>query len=156
MAFESSSGGPSWGLVLVRVAVGALLLAHGAAAIADGAGAEIVLAARPRIEEAPELYRSFGEGLVLEHPWFFSRVIVLGELVAGVALFLGALTRPAGYLAALVAFGAYFAAAEPERAWVLLVGVACLGCAVSRAGAKAGADVFLDERLPAWMTWTRA
>ena len=29
----------------------------------------------------------------------------------------------------------------------------CAGCAISRAGRRAGADVFLDERAPGWLTW---
>lgn len=155
MSFDSSSGGPSWGLVLVRIVLGGLLLAAAWMKLAHGYDENVVLGARERIAAAPEFYRLFGESVVLKHPWFVAHCIVYSELLGGLALFLGALTRPAGFLVAFQFANFAFAAPEEQTGFVCLIAVCALGCAISRAGGKAGADVFLDAKLPGWITWTR-
>jgi len=156
MSFDSApSPGPSWGLVLVRVVVGLLLLQAGWDAVAGGVGAELVLGWQASIETSPSVLRGVGENLLLKHPWFFAKLLAYGTLLGGVALFLGALTRPFGLLCALLQLMLWCYAADSGRALALLTGTAALGCALSRAGSKFGADVFLDERLPGWLTWSR-
>ena len=149
------SNPPSWGLVLIRIVVGGILIVAGWMKISSGVGEELVLGTKQAFADAPAFVRFFGEHIVLPHPWFFSKLIQFGELFAGLALFLGALTRPAGLLMSFQFATFYFAGPESARTLVLLMGVACLGCAISRAGRRAGADVFLDERCPAWMSWVR-
>lgn len=150
-----SSSSPSFGLVLVRIAAGAILAIAGWSKLSEGVSEELVLGTRAAFQEAPSLIRAWGENVVLPHPSLFAHLIAWGELLGGIALFLGALTRPVGMAAAFMMANFYFAGPESSRSLVLLLGVACLGCAISRAGRSAGADVFLDERLPAWLTWTR-
>ena len=154
MAFDSSTS-PSWGLVFVRIACGVILMQAGWYKVSGGISDELVLGTRASFEHAPDIVRAFGQSIVLPHPTLFAHMIAWGELLGGLALFLGALTRPAGYAAAFMFANFWFAGPEQAKTLVALMSVACFGCAVSRAGRNCGMDVFLDDRLPAWMTWTR-
>jgi uncharacterized membrane protein YphA (DoxX/SURF4 family) len=154
--FESAPTGPSWGLVLVRIVVGALLLAAGFEKLANGVGEELVLGTKERVAAGPAFYRAFAEGVVYAHPWLFAKLIAVGELLGGLALFLGAFTRPVACLLAFQLANFWFAAPQESQPLVIVMLAACLGCALSSAGRKAGADVFLVERLPRWLTWTTA
>jgi uncharacterized membrane protein YphA (DoxX/SURF4 family) len=147
---------PSFGLVLVRVATGFLLLAAGWQKLADGVSEDLVLRTAPQWAEAPGLVRDWGENVVLKHPWFFAHLVAWGELALGALLFLGLLTRPAGVFAAFLFANAVFAVDGGHKSLALLLCVCSLACAISRAGRSAGADVFADGRLPGWLTWTRA
>jgi uncharacterized membrane protein YphA (DoxX/SURF4 family) len=145
---------PSWGLVLVRIVVGFILLAAGWMKLSQGVGEELVTPAGDAYAASPALVRSFGENVVLKHPWFFSQAVVFGEILCGLCLFLGMFTRPAGFVAAVLFANGWFTVPETQRTLCLLLGVCCLACALSRAGRRSGADVFLDERMPKWLTWT--
>ena len=147
--------GPSWGLVLVRITLGAILLYAGWKKIEMGVGPDLVLATREAYAKAPDVVRAWGEGVVLAHPALFASLITWGELLGGLALFLGALTRPTGIAVAFLFANFWFAGPEEMRSVFLLFAACALGCAISRAGLRAGADVFLDERMPAWLTWAR-
>lgn len=155
MAFDSTVS-PSWGLVFVRITCGVIMMMAGWGKVSGGISDELVLSTRASFEHAPDIVRAFGESIVLAHPTLFAHMIAWGELLGGLALFLGALTRPAGYAAAFMFANFWFAGPGEAKMFVALMSVACFGCAVSRAGRNSGMDVFLDERLPAWMTWTRA
>ncbi len=146
---------PSWGLVLLRILVGGLLIVEAWNRLQNGQGEELVLGAREAYAAAPGMVKAWGENVVLPHPWFFSHVALYGTLVGGMALFLGALTRPAGYGLAFLFANAFVVCDGPERLLALVLAVCCLACAMSRAGMRSGADVFLQERLPVWMTWSR-
>ena len=155
MAEEGSSAGgsPSWGLVLVRIAVGWIVLRAGWNKVSGGVSEEIVTGTRDAFEHAPGFVKAWGENVVLVHPWFFAHLIAWGELLGGLALFLGALTRPAGLALAFMFANFYFVGPEAAQPLVLILGIAAFGCALSRAGRSMGADVFLDEKLPRWTTW---
>jgi putative oxidoreductase len=157
MANEGSSasagGSPSWGLVLIRIVVGAILLMTGWKKVSGGVSDELVLGTKAAFEQAPDFIRSWGENVVLAHPTLFSHLIAYGEFLGGLALFLGALTRPAGLAVAFMFANFFFAGPESAKFFVLLLSVCGLGCAISRAGHRCGADAFLDEKLPRWMTW---
>jgi uncharacterized membrane protein YphA (DoxX/SURF4 family) len=146
---------PSWGLVLVRIVVGFILLVAGWSNLRAGIGEELVTGARDAYAASPELVRSFGENVVMKHPRLFSHAVIFGEIVCGLCLFLGMLTRPAGFVAAILFANGWFTVPESQRMLCLLLAVCCFACAISRAGRRSGADVFLDERLPWWLTWTR-
>lgn len=146
---------PSWGLVVIRIVVGFLLLVAGWRNAQAGSGESIVVGTREAWAASPGVVRSFGEHVVLEHPWFFGATVVLGQLLCGLGLFLGLLTRPAGFLGALLFAIGLFAVPDAQKPLCLLFAVCCFACGLSRAGRRSGADVFLDERLPAWLTWTR-
>ena len=156
MANESTSsspaGSPSWGLVIVRIAVGAILLSAGWPKISGGVSDELVLGTKTAFEHAPPLVRAWGESVVLAHPTIFSHLIAYGEFLGGLAMFLGALTPIAGVAIFFQFVNFYFAGPESAKFFVLLLAVCGLGCAISRAGRKCGLDVFLAGKLPRWMT----
>ncbi len=147
---------PSWGLVIIRIAVGFLLLLLGWEHMQAGDSASIVSRAGEAYAASPEFVRSFGENVVLEHPWFFGNAVVLGEIATGLCLFLGMLTRPAGFVGAFLFANGFFTVPESQRALCVVLAVCCFACGLSRAGRRSGADVFLDERLPRWLTWSSA
>lgn len=151
----ASPGTPSFGLVLVRIATGALLIAAGWDKLRAGVSEDLVLRTRGEWAAAPDLVRAWGENVVLAHPWIFAQLVAWGELVLGAALFLGLLTRPAGLCTAFLFANAVFAVDGAHKSLALLLCVCGLACALSRAGRSAGADVFLDGRLPGWLTWSR-
>ncbi len=152
---KGTSSGPSFGLVLVRVTTGALLLYAGKTHLEAGISEDFISRTAPAWAASPDLIRSWGEHVVLRHPWFFANLVAYGELVLGALLFLGLLTRPAGILAAFLFANAVFAVDGSQKSLAALLGVCCLACALSRAGRSAGADVFADSALPGWLTWSR-
>jgi uncharacterized membrane protein YphA (DoxX/SURF4 family) len=152
---SGGTNGPSWGLVIVRIVCGGIMLVAGWGKLAHGVDESLVQSTQAAFSGAPGIVRAWGESVVLPHPWFFGHLIMVGELLGGLALFLGAFTRPAGYAAAFMFANFYFAGPESMRMFVLLLSACCLGCAISSAGLRAGADVFLVERLPPWTTWIR-
>lgn len=156
-ASKGSAGAtPSFGLVIVRVATGMLLLYAGARKLEAGVGEDFVTRTAPAWAASPDIVRAWGENVVLRHPWFFAQLVAWGEVVLGALLFLGLLTRPAGILAAFLFANAVFAVDGSQKSLALLLAICCLACALSRAGRSAGADVFLDGKLPGWLTWSRA
>jgi uncharacterized membrane protein YphA (DoxX/SURF4 family) len=150
---KSSGGSPSWGLVLVRIVAGWIVLEAGWRKVSGGVSEELVTGTRDAIAQAPGFVRAWGEKVVLPHPWVFAHLIAWGELLGGLALFLGAFTRPAGIAIAFMFANFYFAGPASAKPLVLILAIVGLGCAISRAGRNVGADVFLDEKLPRWMTW---
>ncbi|HUR28670.1 MAG TPA: DoxX family protein, partial [Planctomycetota bacterium] len=82
--YESESG-PSWGLVLVRLATGAILAVAGWQKILGGVGADLVLSTKARVAEGPAWFESFMNTLVYPFPEAFAQLIQWGELVGGVA-----------------------------------------------------------------------
>jgi uncharacterized membrane protein YphA (DoxX/SURF4 family) len=146
---------PNWGLVLIRIVVGFLLLVAGWHSLRAGDGETIVAQSSDAYAASPELVRSFGENVLLKHPRFFGQLIVIAQIVCGLCLFLGMLTRPAGFIGALLFTYAYFTVPEAQQPLCVVLAVCCFACGLSRAGRRSGADVFLDERLPRWLTWTR-
>jgi uncharacterized membrane protein YphA (DoxX/SURF4 family) len=147
---------PSWGLVLLRILVGGLLAVQAWNMLQGGAGEELVTHTREAYAAAPGFVKSWGESVVLVHPWFFSKLALFGALLGGGVLFLGALTRPFGFFLALVFANIFFVSEGADKLLALLLCGCCAACAISRAGLRSGADVFLVERLPVWMTWSRA
>ena len=149
----NAGSSPSWGLVIIRIAVGAILLHAGWTKVSGGVSDELVLGTREAFAKAPGIIRAWGENVVLPHPSFFAHLIAWGEFLGGLALFLGALTRPAGIAVAFQFVNFYFVGPESQKFFVLLLAVCGIGCAISRAGRKCGLDVFLDAKLPRWITW---
>ncbi len=149
---SSPSGSPSWGLVLVRIAVGAILLAAGWPKVSGGVSDQLVTSTSDAFAHAPGIVRAWGENVVLPHPTIFSHLIAYGEFLGGLAMFLGALTPIAGVAIFFQFVNFYFAGPDSAKLFVLLLAVCGLGCAISRAGRKCGLDVFLAQKLPRWMT----
>jgi thiosulfate dehydrogenase (quinone) large subunit len=152
----SDSDRPNWGLVLIRIAVGWILIQAGWMKITGDVGPELVEGTQARVAELPFFARWWMEHVVLAAPALFAFLIQWGELAGGVALFLGALTRPAGLLTAFMFANFYFAGPPEARSFVLLLAVCCFAFAWSRAGQRLGLDEILDQHFPSWITWTRA
>ncbi len=153
---DSESEPPSWGLVLVRLAVGAILALAGWHKILGGVGADLVLSTRQRVAAGPEWFEKFMGTVVYPFPEAAAQVIQWGELLGGIALFLGALTRPAGVAVGLMMVCFAFAGPVEQMQYALLVALCSLACALSGAGRRLGMDAILDGHFPAWISWTRA
>ncbi|HTF89012.1 MAG TPA: DoxX family protein [Planctomycetota bacterium] len=152
---EPESEGPSWGLVLVRLATGAILAVAGWHKILGGVGADLVLSTKERVAQGPGWFEAFMNAVVYPFPEAFAQIIQWGELVGGIALFLGALTRPVGIFAALMLACFAFAGPIGELQFQLLLALCALACAISRAGRRVGLDVLLDGHFPPGITWVR-
>lgn len=146
---------PSFGLALVRIVTGGILLVAGWQKLRSGVGGELVLSTREAFAASPEILRNVGDQVVLQHPSLFAKLIVWGEVLGGLAFFLGAFTRPAGLALAFMFTAFVLVGPDDARNLNLLLAVACFACAISRAGRSMGADVFLDGRFPSLFTWTR-
>jgi len=144
---------PSWGLVLVRLATGGLLLASGWQKLVSGSGPWLVESTAERIAAAPAPFAWWGREVLLRSPELFARVLSWGAFACGTLLFLGALVRPAAALALVLLANVYFAGPVAYRELTLLLGVCALACGLSRAGRRLGFDPQLDEHLPRWLTW---
>ena len=59
---------PSWGLVLVRILVGGLLVVQAWNMLQSGAGEELVSGTREAYAAALGIVKSWGESVVLVHP----------------------------------------------------------------------------------------
>jgi uncharacterized membrane protein YphA (DoxX/SURF4 family) len=154
MVAPSTAPVPSFGLVLVRVTTGLVMLVAGWSKLQGGFNAGHVTEDAARWAGAPGPLALVGEKLVLVHPGTFAMLATWGELVLGLLLFLGLLTRPAGFFAAVLYTGAWVVVDPEVRPLVLLIVTCAIGCAISRAGHSAGADVFLAPKLPWWISWT--
>ncbi|MBL8858932.1 MAG: DoxX family protein [Planctomycetes bacterium] len=147
---------PSWGLVFIRVVIGFLLLIAGWGNLPKGEPASLFERGNQAFAASPEIVHRLSDNIVLKNPWFLERTVVIAEIVCGMLLFLGLLTRPAGFIAgALFTYG-FFVVPESQRTLCIILAVCCFACGISRAGRRSGADVFLEDRLPSWLTWTRA
>lgn len=151
-----SDSQPNWGMVFLRILIGFVLIFEAWSRIQSGAIENLVLDSRAAYAAAPDSVRSLGERVILPHPWFFSALALYGALLGGVLLFLGALTRPAGFLLALLFLHAAVLSEGHTRLFALVMAGVCFALGLSRAGLRSGADVFLDERLPGWLTWARS
>jgi len=153
---KGDSLAPSFGLVLVRLAVGGIFLQAGWHKIVGGVGPELVEDTAERIAAAPAFFAWWGEHVVLRFPAVFAELIRWGECLIGVAFVLGALVRPAGVAALFMLANFYLAGPPTSGHLVLLLAVCALACALSRAGRRFGLDAILDQHFPVWATWSRA
>ncbi len=153
---DYESEGPSWGLVLIRLGVGAILAIAGWQKILGGIGGDMVLATRQRVADGPVWFESFMNTVVYPFPEAFAQMIQWGELVGGIALFLGALTRPTGVALGLMLMCFSLAGPMEQMQYALLLALCSFACSLSRAGRRVGLDAILDGHFPAWISWTRA
>ncbi len=146
---------PGWGIVIVRVAVGAALVQAGIQKVAQGIGPWIIESTAHRIASSPRLFAWWGNEILLRWPDVFAQALAWSCLVLGGLLFLGVLVRPVGWLIALLMLNVYFAGPANYRELALLMAICAIACAVSRAGRRVGFDELIEQRLPSWMTWVR-
>ena len=144
-------------LVAVRVTAGLILLLHGWRWL-QGEGPDGA-AIRASVQAAlPDLWGPFawwGDTVILENPdamGFFWR---WSAFLFGLALTLGAFTRPAGTLAAVVlCHGLLYGPPSADLTFSLLV-VCALASATGGAGLRLGMDAAFDPHFPTWLTWAR-
>jgi uncharacterized membrane protein YphA (DoxX/SURF4 family) len=146
---------PSWGIVMVRVAVGGALVHAGGQMITQGAGPWLIEGSAHRIASAPRWFAIWGQEVLLRWPDFFAVVLTWSSVFLGGLLFLGALVRPVGWGIALLMVHVHFAGPAHYRELALLMALCAVACAVSRAGRRVGFDELIEHRLPTWATWVR-
>ena len=146
------------GMVLIRVVTGAVLLLHGWEWLKEGTltGSVVLRLVEDALPGLPASIGWWGESVLLVNPDAFAFFGRWAALLIGVALVLGALTRPAGLLAVLfLGHAIAFGPVEAELAFVLLA-VSAFACSVSGAGRRLGLDALFDQHFPSWVTWTRS
>lgn len=101
-------------------------------------------------------YQHFLRAVVLPHASAFSILIMIGELVAGICLLTGTMTRLGGVIAAILflnymfAKGRWFLSPDSEDAAVFF---SALVVALGAAGRAFGVDLFLARRWPRALLW---
>lgn len=101
-------------------------------------------------------YHEFLRGVVLPHATAFSVLVMIGELVAGVCLLTGTMTRLGAAIAMLLflnymfAKGRWFLSPDSEDAAVFF---SALVVALGAAGRAFGVDAYLARRWPRGMVW---
>ena len=149
---------PGLGLVLIRLVTGATLMSRGWSWIAEGlpGGRSVERFVREARGRIPDLLAWWGDHVLLVNPDAIAFLVRWVALLSGLCLVLGALTRPAGWIAVFFLTHAYVYGPESQELVFLLLLVSCLACALSRAGRRAGLDRMFDEHFPAWVTWSRS
>jgi len=144
-----------FGLLLLRVFLGLVLLTNGWAAVREHEPKprEFSQVVKTAAVEAPALIRWVGQDLIAEQPAFFAWVVRWGGLISGILLVLGALVRPVGWLAGSAFLLAFFLGRPSQEQWNLMAAACCVACALTSAGLTMGMDRMLDKLLPTWLTW---
>jgi uncharacterized membrane protein YphA (DoxX/SURF4 family) len=144
------------GLAAVRATCGAILLRAGWSGLAAGApaGPDLRALLEARQESLPATLAWWSRTVLLENPdavaWLWRWLLPL----VGLALLVGALTRPLGLLAGLLLLHAYAYGSPQLATQHLLLGTCAVICATAGAGRTFGADALLVGTLPSWLTWT--
>lgn len=142
---KAPSAAASMGLLVLRIVVGAVFAAHGAQKIFEFT--------------IPGTIGSFaGMGVPLAE--IAAPAVAFLELVGGILLILGFLTRPVGILLAIDMAVAFALVHLPAGLWVgdggyefvAVLGVAALALALTGAGRYSVDSAFLRGRAPAWLS----
>ena len=145
------------GLALVRIILGVLLLVSAVDKIGKGwmtNGQAMSQTIQQNLPKAEAFYRPFLEGTVLPNASLFSQLVTVGEVVAGVSLLLGLLTRVGAVVCMwLMAnymlmkgtlFGQYMNGMTYSDRVYFIAGLACF---LGAAGLSWGLDRFLGRWL---------
>ena len=154
---EGNAGRTTWGLFLVRITVGLLLVTQGWSAVqeVEPVGSELRASVEARLADHPGVLAWWGETVLLQSPDGAAFVWRWGLLVFGLLLCLGALTRPAGLFAAFLMANAWaFGPTELSEPFLLAV-ACCLSASIAGSGRHFGLDSIFDQHFPSWMTWVR-
>ncbi len=151
---QFSHGSLNLGIVLIRVVLGLMLVAHAWGYIAGEAGVPNLIAGS---DLSSGFFTWWGDNLLMKYPGTMSALIVWLEFLSGIAFVSGGLVRPLGTLLAFLMLCFALSSARPlERELVILVGTCALGCATSGAGRLFGLDAIFDQHFPRWLTWARS
>jgi len=149
---------PSGGLVLIRITLGALVTLTGWSwAANDGlTGSLVKHTVNDHLGDLWAPARLWGGEVLLYNPDAIAFIVSWLTLLAGVALLIGALTRPAATFVAVMGLHLLVFDVSAVQPLAILLTVCGLGCALSRAGRRFGLDAALDGNLPTWMTWVKS
>lgn len=141
---------PSAGLVLVRIGLGGLLVWRASAAIraVSPDGFDVERQVRAALVDLAAPVAWWGEWLLLWNPDATALLLRWCALYSGVGLLLGALARPAGWLAAVLFLHLWLYGPAASATGALLGALCAVACAGSNAGRRMGCDAWLDQRLP--------
>jgi len=143
---------PAQGLAVLRAAFGLYFVVSALNKLATGwltSGEPLTRFVGRNLEQSPAVYASFLDGMVLPNAMTFGQLVVLGELVAGLSLYLGLFTRLGGLVGAwlvlnfMLAKGLLNDAGSNDR----LFFVACLTLGIASAGLVWGLDGVLRTTL---------
>ena len=145
-------------LVVLRVYIGVLFLRAGWPKVKAGSGwpDRMVSFLERMLPNSYEFYQGFLENVVIPNKALFGTLVAWGELLVGVALLLGLLTRLAALMGIvmtgnyLLATGASWLSPTNNNAlFIFILLVVLLGAA----GRALGADYFLARKWPRLPLW---
>lgn len=146
---------PNFGLALVRIGVGALLLEEARRMHSGGVGAQLIEDCAHRIALAPEPLARLGQEVLLRFPEPAAWVWFGATAALGAAYFVGAFTRPASVGLVALAVLRWSFGPPHEQLLAAAYALCALGCGLSDAGRRLGVDLLLGGALPTWLTWSR-
>lgn len=148
---------PGWPVVLLRLYAGGLFAAFGWKKIAGGRFPEFL----PRFLEgqagkAPDWYAAFIDAVVLPNAALFGYLVMYGELLVGLALILGIVTRVAALVGLFIVLNFhfvkgldFFVPSNYDSLWAVVFVVLAFTCA----GRVLGLDAALHRRYPKNLLW---
>jgi len=148
---------PTFGLALIRIVTGLVLFSSGWRWLSESTldGSVIETSVTPSLGELSAPLAWWGDTFLLYNPDAIAFLWRWGALWLGLLFIVGALTRPAGALAALfLSHALCYGPREYELSFLLLL-VSSLAISSARAGRRLGLDAVFEQQLPSWMTWTR-
>ena len=135
-------------LVIVRVAIGALLLIEAHELWTRGVGAWIAEDTAYRVAEGPDWYATFAHALVLRFPSIFAWLVFGGLLAAGASYFVGAFVRPASVGLVILMANVIAAGPRSRREYAMLIAACALACFAGDAGKRFGLDGWRPQPAP--------
>jgi thiosulfate dehydrogenase (quinone) large subunit len=142
-------------LAILRVYLGVAFLLSALPKLERDPEPELIGFLQVTLERAPPFYQEFVRSIMLPNAGAFAEVIAWGELVVGVTLILGVLTRFSAALALLLAMNYLFA--RGARFWSPSYDAACAAISVAliigAAGRTWGVDALLAKRRARSMFW---
>lgn len=111
---------------------------------------------RVALEQGHPFYREFVQAVVLPNASVFAALVAWGELLVGITLILGLLTRLSAAVALVLtvnymfAKGAWFWTSSSNDAAFAMIAIALL---IGAAGRTFGLDGLLARRWPRWPLW---
>ena len=154
---EGNAGRTTWGLFLVRVTVGLLLVTQGWTAVGEAlpAGDELRASIEQRSNDYSGALAWWGDSVLLLNPDGAAFLWRWSLLMLGLLLCFGALTRPAGLFAAFLMANAWAFGPEHLSESSLLAVACCLSASIAGSGRHFGLDAIFDQHFPSWLTWVR-